>query len=87
MIITTEHVVHGHTPSGQPIIAKTRYTRVEAVVSEKAGSGMQGDGWNNVISDDSVSASESSVMLPSKHSRLVDTVFSRWFSLFHIMNF
>ena len=33
MITHSEHIVHGQTASGQPIVAKARYTRLEATVT------------------------------------------------------
>ncbi|CAL1535795.1 unnamed protein product [Lymnaea stagnalis] len=61
VITSTEHISVGKTSSGQPVVAKTRYTRLEAGVRERSAA-------DHSNSDVSSSQSESASALPSKHS-------------------
>ena len=69
VITQTERVVHGQTASGQPVVAKARYTRLEATVTSRLDTEEENQ-------DASTSASESaphtrggvSITATSRHS-------------------
>ncbi|BFZ05882.1 hypothetical protein BsWGS_08921 [Bradybaena similaris] len=64
MVTSTEQLMHQHTAGGQTVVARTRYTRVEAVLSEKIDDGQ----WDHGITSDSdLSAAESSPLIQSKY--------------------